>query len=49
MIYVMQTFVCLYIKELTKVLAQNLDMYYALLLYDKIVCKLCKLLMAGEC
>ena len=40
---------CLYIKELTNVLAQNMDMYYVLVLYDKCVCKLCKLLTAGEC
>ena len=35
--------------KLTNVLAQNMDMYYVLLLYDKCVCKLCKLLTAGEC
>ena len=28
--------------KLTNVLAQNMDMYYVLLLYDKCVCKLCK-------
>ena len=36
--------------ELTYVLAQNMDMYYVLLLLcDKCVCKLCKLSTAGEC
>ena len=36
MMNVFKLLFCLYIKELTVVFAQNMGMYYVLLLYDKL-------------